>query len=312
MYWADPLDFKDWINRVFSVRSLLVCLLFLMVMVSELRFDWVEQIVGSFLVTTNGKRPESGMIWEIGNQTQKAQKTLEQIVSDKQSSQREARNAASFKQIAATIQPDQWIMISPDRFRSLYLKLSRETAEEVLPSLDLLTLINNKQWDRTYFEKNGDGLKIYFLDKSNRVLKQLGISPDLLYYMEQSEMEIAESLNYFQKFENRIYPADLFFQGLQSLDDHVRKGILPRPENLLRLSGQITRVGISDEAISGFIELGFEIESGTQQTVVLLQGHEWAVWRLRSILERKETKGFTPGRPLLPGNGSKDSIKFPG
>jgi hypothetical protein len=312
MQWTDPLDFKDWTSRIFSFRSLFIGLLFLMVIISELRFDWVEQTVGSFLVTTNAKRPESGIIWEIGNQTRKAQKTLEQIVTDKQSSQREARNATSFKHIAATIQPDQWIMISPDRFRFLYLKLSPETAEEILPPLELLTLINNRQWDRTYFEKDGNGLKIYLLDKNNRVLKQLEISPDLLYYMEQSEMEVAESLNYFQKFENRIYPADRFFHVLQSLDENVRKGVLLRPENLLRIPGQITRVGISDEAISGFIELGFEIESGTQQTVLLLQGHEWAVWRLRSILERQEMKGPAPGRSFSPESKPQNNIKFPG
>ncbi|MEJ2097040.1 MAG: hypothetical protein P8Y38_07855, partial [Deltaproteobacteria bacterium] len=77
------------------------------------------------------------------------------------------------------------------------------------------------------------------------------------------------------------------FHGLQSLPEEVRQSVLLRPENLLRIPGRITRVGISDEAISGFIELAFEIESGTQRTVVLMQGHEWAVWRLRSILEKK-------------------------
>jgi hypothetical protein len=312
MEWSDPTDFKDWANRIFSFRSLFIGLLLLMVMVSELRFDWLEQAVGAFLVTTNAGRPESGIIWEIGNQTRTAQKTLEQLVSDKQSSQREARSATSFKRIAATIEPDQWIMISPDRFRFLYLKLSPETAEEILPSLELLALITDKQWDRTYFEKDGKGLKIYLLDKNNRVLKQLGISPDLLYYMEQSEMELAESLDYFQKFDNRIYPADRFFQGLQSLDETVQKGVLPRPENLLRVPGQIIRVGISDEALSGFIELGFEIESGTQRTVLLLQGHEWAVWRLRSILERQEIEGSTPERSLSPESEPGNTVKFPG
>lgn len=312
MDWAEPIDLKDWSKRFFSFRSLVVGLLLLMGLVSELRFDWVEQTVGSFLVTTNARRPESGIIWEIGNQTLKARNTLEQIVTDKQSSQREARNATSFKRIAATIQPDQWIMISPDRFRFLYLKLSPETAEEIIPSLELLSLINQNQWDRTYFEKDGSGLKIYMLDKSNRVLKQLQISPDLLYVMEQSEMEVAESLNYFQKFENRIYPAERFFQVLRSLDQDVRKGVLPRPENLLRIPGQIMRVGISDEAISGYIELGFEIESGTQRTVMLLQGHEWAVWRLRALLEKQESKGPGAGPASSPGSGSVISVPFPG
>ena len=61
--------------------------------------------------------------------------------------------------------------------------------------------------------------------------------------------------------------------------------MLPNPEKLLEAAGQIVRVGISDETLSGFIELGFEFFDGTQHRVVLVQGHEWAVWRLRSHLE---------------------------
>ena len=53
------------------------------------------------------------------------------------------------------------------------------------------------------------------------------------------------------------------------------------------MSGHIVRIGISDEAVSGFIELGFEIEEGTRRRVILLKGHEWAVWILRSYLEEK-------------------------
>jgi hypothetical protein len=287
MDWAEPQNAADWASRLFSFRNLALGLSLLLLLVTELRFDWIEQVVGNFLVTTNTKRLESGPIWEIGNQAQSARKTLEQIVTDNQATREEARNATSFKHIAASIQSDQWIMISPDHFRRLYLKLDPEAAAEIISPYELLSLIQNGKWERTYFEKDGDGLQIYLLDKSNRVLRQLKISSSLLYYMEQSELEVAQSPNYFQKFQNRVYSADVFFRGLQSLPEEVRQSVLLRPENLLRIPGRITRVGISDEAISGFIELAFEIESGTQRTVVLMQGHEWAVWRLRSILEKK-------------------------
>ena len=46
---------------------------------------------------------------------------------------------------------------------------------------------------------------------------------------------------------------------------------------------------ISDETQSGFIELGFEFHNGTERRVVMVQGHEWAVWRLRSNLEGLDT-----------------------
>jgi hypothetical protein len=73
--------------------------------------------------------------------------------------------------------------------------------------------------------------------------------------------------------------------------------MLPHPENLLNTPGQIMRVGISDEAVSGFIELGFEIINGSQRKVILIQGHEWAVWRLRTYLEENKSTADTAAEP---------------
>ncbi len=286
--WTEPGDLNEWVRRVFAIRHLLVCLFFLALLISELRFDWMEQTMGNFLVSTNSRRPESGTIWETGRQTREARKTLDQIVSDRQTSQQETRQAESFKEIAATILPDQWVMISPDQFRRLYLQLNPEIAAEIISSFDLLELINRENWDRTYFEKDGNGLNIYLLDTENRVLRQLTIPPDLLYGMGESQVKMDQSLDDMPQFGSRIYPADLFFQTLDRLGDAVRKETIPQPDQLLRFPGRITRVGISGQGFSGFTELGFEIESTTHRIVILMNGHERAVLRLRSKLEGRE------------------------
>jgi len=287
-HWAEPGTINEWVKRMFAIRPLLLCLFISALLISELRFDWLEQTVGSFLVSTNGRRPESGTIWETGRQTRTARKFLEQIVSDRQASQQETRQAKSFKEIAATILTDQWVMIAPDHFRRLYLQLKPETAEKIIPPFDLLKLINQKNWDRTYFEKDGDGLNIYILDTENRVLTQLTISPRLLYGMGESQVKMDETLESLPQFKNRIYPADLFFQALDSLGEAVRRDTISQPDQLLRYPGHITRVGISGGALSGFIELGFEIENATHRIVILMNGQEHAVRRLRAKLEGRK------------------------
>jgi hypothetical protein len=289
MHWTEPRNFKEWFNRLISARSLVVGLLFLAIMTSELRFDWVEQILGSFLVSTNPMRPESGAIWEVGKHTQAAHQTIEKIVTDRQAFYRETGDASSFKQIAETIQADEWVLVPPDLFRKLYLRLPPEVATEIIEPMDFLELINHSEWARTYFEKDGTGLNIYMLDKDNRVLKRLSISADLLYLMVHSDVIFNKKLDDFTIFENRIYTGDLFFEVLNGLDDDVKNGIIRRPAHILRLPGRIVRVGISDEAISGFIQIGFEVETGAQRRLVLVRGHEWAVWRLHSLLEGKKT-----------------------
>ena len=73
--------------------------------------------------------------------------------------------------------------------------------------------------------------------------------------------------------------------------------MFPNPEGLLEFPGQIIRVGISDEAVSGFIELGFEMINGSQRNVIIVKGHEWAVWRLRLHLEEIKSASDTTGQP---------------
>ena len=134
-------------------------------------------------------------------------------------------------------------------------------------------------------KKKDPDLIVYLLDEKNRVLRQMEISAELLYQLDQHEAARIGSLENLSRFADRIYPAQRFFSELDALPEDVRKSILPQPESLLKIPGRIKRVGISDEAVSGFIELGFEIETGARKQVIIVQGGEWAVWLLRTHLE---------------------------
>jgi hypothetical protein len=287
--WMNPQNFSEWFRRLLALRPILAVLLISGVTILELRFDWIERALGAYLVTTNAERPESGAIWEKGRQSLNARKTLEQIVTDRQASQREARNATSFKQIAANVASNQGVMLSSDHFRKLYLNLPREIAREILSPFELLRLASDGLWRRTYFKKAGEGLTVYLLDANNRVLKQLNIFPDLLPRLGHEEVASDGVLEDLPNFENRIYAAKHFFDALQTFPEEVRRTMVPHPESLLELPGQITRVGISDETGAGFIELGFEIVNASQHRLIVVQGQEWAVWRLRSLLEENRS-----------------------
>jgi hypothetical protein len=245
----------------------------------------MERLIGSYLLTTNSVRPESGTIWDKSHQTRTAQQTLEQILTDRQALQREARSAATFTQIAANVAPGKGVMLSADHFRKLYLQLAPPVAYDIISPFELLGIVSNGSWRRTYFEKSGGGLTIYLLDASNRVLRQLELDSLLLSQLKRGEGALAESLDQLPVFKNRIYSAEQFFNSLNAFPEEVRRSAVPHPETLLDVAGKIVRVGISDETLSGFIELGFEFFDGTQHRVVVVQGHEWAVWRLRSHLE---------------------------
>jgi hypothetical protein len=285
--WAEPKNIAEWSQRVFALRPILLTLLVLSILILEMRFDWVERMLGAYLVTTNAARPESGAVWEKGRRTRTAQRNLEKIVTDRQTSQREARNAKTFSQIADSLQAGQGAMLSAERFRQLYLEMPRTVSQEIISAFDLLDVAGKGHWQRTYFEKNGDSLIAYLLDPENRVLREIEIPANILVQMERKASVNAETLEDLQNYRNRIYPAERFFEALDAFPEEIRHNIIVNPEGLLLPSGRIDRVGISDEAVSGYIELGFEFVNGTRRQVIVAQGQEWAVWRLRTYMEEK-------------------------
>lgn len=285
MDFSEPQNFMEWARRVFALRPLVLVLLIFGIVISELRFDWAELALGSYLATTNAQRPESGSIWEVGHRTVTARQTLEQLITDRQSTQREARGAATFSQIASSLPPGQGVMLSSEHFRRLYLTLPGAIAHEIVAPFELLRLVSDGRWVRTYLENEDYGLKIYLLNPENRVLQELKISPQLLYQIKRVEVASQGTLEDLPTFENRIYPAERFFKALDSLPEEDLESVVSQPERLLGTPGRIVRVGISDEAVSGYIELGFEVEDGTRRKVILLKGREWIVWILRLYLE---------------------------
>jgi len=283
--WSHPPTIGDWLKGMVALRPIVLVLLLSLGLIAELRFDWAEHLVGRYLVTTNPFRPESGAIWEKGHRTEDARQVLEKIVTDKQAVQREARDAQNFTQIAQALSRGIELIISADHFRHLYNELPPELAAELLSPYTLVRIVSKNEWDRAFFEPGASGFSIYFLNKDNRVLQQLTVSADMLARMEHGETPRIDRLENLPQFANRIYAADRFFRALESVSEDVRRQAVPWPENLLKSPGRVSRVAISDEVLSGYIELGFELAEPTQTRVILFQGRDWAVARIRAVLE---------------------------
>lgn len=298
MDWAEPKHVREWAIRSFSLRPILTILILFGILISELRFDWMEQMLGAFLVRTNAARPESGAIWEMNRQSQTAQRILEQIITDRQSLQREARSAESFVELSSSLAPDQGVMLSPDDFRKLYLGLPTAVAHEIISPIEILKLFSENRFVRAYIEKQENGLQLYFLEAENRVLRRFDVQTELLELIARSEQIINGALEDFPKFRNRVYPSEQFLGALAALPEDSRRHVLYQPERLLMVPGRIVRVGIADESISGNIEIGFEFQAGTLTRVVFLPGREWAVWQIRTMLEGKKVDNSPASAPM--------------
>ncbi len=282
--WVEPDTIFEWIKRAFSLLNLGTVLLLSFLVISEFRFDWAEKLLGGYLVTTNGKRPESGAVWIKGRETRTALKKLDRIVTDRLSSQHGARGAESFAELAAGLVPGQWVMLSPDHFRKMYLKLPASLSREVMDPLLLIGLYTENKWDRVYYEKKSGELFAYLLDNGNRVLKQVAVGKAILSHVDEAAGPVPGGLGDYPAFTGMIPGGTRFLRALETLPGEVRRELMPRPLSILKSGGRILRVGISDEAKSGYVALGFELGTERGTRVLTSEARTWAVRRLTGVL----------------------------
>ncbi len=281
-----PTSLSSYKRRILTGRLLGILLVFTLTVGTEMHFSWIESMAGAFLLSTNDFRSESGAIWEQGHQSESAQDALKQNMDRRQDVQREVRQAASMGQVIGGIEAGRGAMISAAHFLQLYQKLPPVLSQEITSPYALLAHWSSGKWQRTYFEYQDADLAIYLLDDHSQVLRRLDIRADLVEHLRRGEVAIQVGLDQLGDFRERIYPAERFFAVLDALPASVRKDAVAQPNDLLKISGKIRRVGISSESVAGAVDLGFEVEDANGLKVILTQGSTSAVQRLKWALER--------------------------
>lgn len=286
--WYDPVTFSEWAKRTFSFLNIAVVMVTAILIFSEFRFDWFENMVGSYLVTTNELRPEKGAIWETGKQTSNAQEYLNNIISKKEDTRQNVHQASTFSGLASSILPGEWVTLEKQQFKELYLSLEKSTALKMIEPAQLVWLLKGGSLERIFCEGIMGGIKIYFIDSENKVIQQIDLKKEDILELENGEKPVSGALADMDGFQGRIYPAENFFDALFKLPADIIPDLMVTPEALLKQNGKITRVGIWNEARNGYINLGFEFEETGGKQVVFVKGREWAVWQLSLNLKGDE------------------------
>lgn len=300
MQWYAPINLHMWRGRTVTLRSLMLMGVVFIFMATEFYFGWCEQMIGAYLVGTNSRRPQSGAIWEQGHQVDSARQVLTQYANELQGAQQVVRRATSMGQVVDGIKDNQGAMISAGHFIELYLKLPPVLSNEMLSPYALLAHLSSGQWRRTFFEQQDKQLAIYFLDGQNQVLHRLSVGSGLLAHIQSGEVAIQTSLYHLADFAAHIFPAERFFSTLITLPKEVREGIIAHPDDLLRVTGRIVRVGISSRTMGGTIDVGFEVETIHGAKVILMQGRQADVQQLLWLLESPPASGWLPGDEVQP------------
>jgi len=286
--WYEPQNFTEWLKRTFSFLNIAVFIITATFISSELRFDWFENLVGSYLASINEIRPEAGAIWETGKQTSNAHEYLNEIISKKEDTRQNVHKASSFSHLVSGVLPGEWVTLEKQQFRTLYLTLERSTALKIIEPGQLLWLLKGSSLDRIFCEGITGGIKIYFVDSENRVIKQIDLKKEVIAEIENGEKSVPGELSGMEGFLGRIYSAENFFNALFKLSSDIIPDLIVNPESLLKQDGKIIKIGIWNIAENGYIKLGFEFEANGENQVVFVKGREWAVWQLSLNLKGDE------------------------
>ncbi len=283
--WSEPRDLKSWAMRALSFRSAVLLLAASTLLFSEVRFSWVEMMVGRYLAVTNSHRPESGNVWEQGRLKQVATQTLEQMVTQQLTAQREAQQATSLIELIDGLEPSRGIMISAVQFRNLYGKIPQAVARTLFSPILMLRISAEKSWERVYLERENGQVGIYLLDRGNNVLSYTTLNNRQVQSTGIQAESLTGALDNQPEFAGRIYPADRFFMALDTLAPEIQQAVLPNPGAVLAAEGTPARVGFSDEVTAESIRIGIEMETPQGRQILLSRGQEWAVWQVRMLLD---------------------------
>jgi len=285
--WYDAPGPGEWGRRCFSFLNLGIAVFTLLLLVSEFRFDWCETLAGRFLMSTNASRPETGSIWETGRHTANARNSLNDIIHRKINVEKNVRSAASFTELAKGLGAGQWVNMDKEQFKQLYLSMPPHARQSLIEPARLVWLLNGSTTARVFCEGRLGGIKIYFIDSGNRVIRFIDL--------DSGEMEDFPRagdgpgrLDTLSGFSGTIYPADRFFEAVFKLPQDMVPDLIQDADTLLNQPGTIERVGIWNSTEFGYIRLGFEFSRLGQIRVVQVRAREWAVWQLNLILKGED------------------------
>ena len=292
--WSEPQNLKTSLLRAMSFRGTVFLLAVLAIAMSEVRFNWVERLVGRYLVAANAYRPELGSVWDQGRLKQIATQTLEQMVTQQLSVQRDAREATSLTQLIDGLAASQGAMISAAHFKTLYSQIPESVARTLFSPMLLLRISSEKNWERTYLERENGQVGIYLLDRANHVLSYTTVSDRELKATGTEPTLFPGALEDQPEFAGRIYPADRFFMALETLPPDTQRGVISQPGLILANEGTPVRVGFSDEVTADRIRIGVEVETPQGRQTLVGMGQEWAVWQVRMLLEPQLSQPTSP------------------
>ncbi len=274
-------------------NSFCVLVLITLLCFFEVRFNFAERMLGYYLYWQNDSRPKIGRMWEFHGKNIAALGSIEEVVSNLKKVKSKVINISDFRDLFLLIEKEDDLAISKSRFIALQKSLPSELSEIFFPPSDILSLFYSSTWDRTFFVKGNMEVEVLLVDSNNRVLKKTAVDEERINLIKSTGEIVKKSLDDIDEFKNRIYSASDFFSRLQNMDEYAKSKIIQDPGRFFEWGRKLKRVGISEYSRSGWIKIGYELESGLKKQTAIFELDEFAVYELMDQLNPRKDKYYS-------------------
>ncbi len=209
------------------------------------------------MIAKRSIRPETGIGWDLSNESSEAGRTLGQLTDHLQKRRAESVTIRDWQQIPDLMRRYDAMPLAPSVFIELYRNLPQLIKNELIHPVELLRLQSEKDWRRVYLIKDYEGIRIYFVDPQNIVLAQSKLNDGFFHRWEKIQNPSSIPLDSIDEFAGRIFSADEFFQAIVPAGPVGLSGIESIGQKLLK--GKLVEVGISAQTSDQYSELALEV-----------------------------------------------------
>lgn len=241
----------------------------------EFYFHVFERAVGAYLKWQNHNRPQLGRMWDRDRQSIVAQHKIESILSSQGLREQSTDSLESIGQLFQFLNSSPSLVVSREKFLSLYYDYPGQWARRVIPPFDLIKIDARDNWSRVLFTRSGKWVSISFLDRNNAPISEMHLSLETLAEIQSTRTIQKGRLEEVGMKPDRIFSFAEFISVLRTLDSASQKALFPDPRWFLERNYRVTRVGFSDpssppEEASGPMMFAIEYDTDYYPSVLLI------------------------------------------
>jgi len=281
----------------FSNKKLWAAIFIVVLIFVEFQVDYVERCLGSVIEWTNGMRSQTGAVWERALAREAAAGKMGEIILREEEDRKLIESVSSFSELTGLFDRRETLVVSRDKFLFLYRKLPRYSANEIIPPLDLLRIIQDGVFRRAYLQKNDEGFSFLILNEMNDVVYSSSIEAGLFQTVSDLGPVISQVQRRFFNDSVITVGREQFMQAYNALETrNLKLQIVNDPFQLIQWGDDFLRVAVMPEDNTGIISLIFEVRSGVELSYIEYQARALAAYYLIQEINRFGEKRVNPVR----------------